>query len=185
MIHDPERILSRRAFFRSTAGILGSVAANQLLGQAGAPAAAGVRGNLPGVSGFPQFPAKAKRVIFLFQAGGPSQLDLLDYKPDLQKWHGIDLPKSVMGEAKFTGMTRGQATFPVVASPWKFAQHGKSGAWVSELFPEFAKVVDDVCIINSMTTPQVDHDAAITYLQTGHQLAGRPTVGAWAAYGLE
>ncbi len=184
MIHDPQLILSRRAFFRSTAGILGSVAANQLLGQASAPAAAAVRSNRPGVSGFPQFPAKAKRVIFLFQAGGPSQLDLLDYKPDLQKWHGIDLPKSVMGEAKFTGMTRGQAAFPVVASPWAFAQHGKSGAWVSELFPEFAKVVDDVCIINSMTTPQVDHDAAITYLQTGHQIAGRPTVGAWAAYGL-
>ncbi|MSU48309.1 MAG: DUF1501 domain-containing protein [Opitutus sp.] len=184
MIHDPTRILSRREFFRSTAGILGSVAANQLLGQTGAPAAAGVRGNPPGVAGFPQFPAKAKRVIFLFQAGGPSQLDLLDYKPDLKKWHGIDLPKSVMGEAKFTGMTRGQATFPVVASPWQFAQHGRSGAWVSELFPEFAKVVDDVCIVNSMTTPQVDHDAAITYLQTGHQIAGRPTVGAWAAYGL-
>jgi len=89
-----------------------------------------------------------------------------------------------MGDAKFTGMVNGQSSFPVVASPWKFSQYGQSGAWVSELFPEFAKVVDEVCIIQSMTTPQVDHDAAITFLQTGHQIAGRPTVGAWAAYGL-
>ncbi len=184
MIHDPRRIHSRRQFLGSTAGMLGAVAANQLLGRAAAHAAAGASANAPGVAGFQQFPAKAKRVIFLFQAGGPSQIDLLDPKPGLKKWHGVDLPKSVMGDAKFTGMVNGQSAFPVVASPWEFAQYGRSGAWVSELFPEFAKVVDDVCIINSMTTPQVEHDAAITYLQTGHQIAGRPTVGAWVAYGL-
>jgi hypothetical protein len=176
---DSPALQSRRHFFRSTAGLLGAVAANQLLG-ASSPA----RTNPPGVVGFPQLAAKAKRVIFLFQAGGPSQIDLLDHKPGLKKHHGMDLPKSVMGDAKFTGMVNGQAKFPVVASPWRFSQHGQSGAWVSELFPEFAKVVDDVCLIQSMTTPQVDHDAAITFLQTGHQLAGRPCLGAWAAYGL-
>jgi uncharacterized protein (DUF1501 family) len=168
----------RRQFFQSTAGLLGSVAANHLL-EASTP-----KSNAPGVDGFPQLAAKAKQVIFLFQAGGPSQIDLLDHKPGLRKWHGVDLPKSVMGNAKFTGMVNGQTKFPVVASPWKFSQHGQNGVWISELFPEFSKVVDDVCIIHSMTSPQVDHDAAITFLQTGHQLAGRPCFGAWAAYGL-
>ncbi len=178
------RHLTRRKFLQSTAGMIGLAAVNQLLGRATAGVPRPAAANPPGVSGFPQFAPKAKRVIFLFQAGGPSQVDLLDYKPGLAKWHGIDLPKSVMGDAKFTGMVNGQSAFPVVASPWKFQQHGRSGAWVSELMPKFAGVVDEVCLINSMTTPQIDHDAAITYLQTGYQFAGRPTVGAWAAYGL-
>ena len=123
-------------------------------------------------------------MIYLFQAGGPSQIDLFDHKPLLQQWDGKDLPEKVLGGVKFTGMVNGQSRFPVVASKWKFSRHGQSGAWVSELFPEFARVVDDVCFIKSMTTTQVDHDAAITYLQTGHQIAGRPTVGAWVTYGL-
>lgn len=173
--------ISRRKLLRGSGALLSGAALQQLLSTA---SAAEVGANPPGVSGFPEIAPKAKRVIFLFQAGGPSQIDLFDHKPMLKQWDGKDLPKSVMGNAKFTGMVNGQSHFPVVASRWGFQRHGKSGAWVSELFPEFAKVVDDVSIIHSMTTPQVDHDAAITYLQTGHQIAGRPTVGAWAAYGL-
>lgn len=168
--------IQRRQFLSGTAGLLGAMATGQLLGNSNAGAANQHIG--------PKFLAKAKRVIFLFQAGGPSQIDLLDHKPLLKKWHTKDLPKSVMRDAKFTGMVNGQSRFPVVASPWKFNQFGQSGAWVSELLPHFARVVDDVCIVRSMTTTQVDHDAAITYLQTGHQIAGRPTAGAWITYGL-
>jgi hypothetical protein len=160
------------------------MAAGDLLGSKAKSDELRQRPNAPGIDGFPQHLPKAKRVIFLFQAGGPSQIDLLDHKPQLDAWHGKDLPKSVMGNAKFTGMVNGQSRFPVVASPWKFDRCGQSGASVSELFPEFKRIVDDVCIIHSMTTPQVDHDAAITFLQTGHQLAGRPCFGAWSAYGL-
>lgn len=173
--------LTRRNILHGLGGALATGVLHQLLSPADAQAA---RGNPPGIHGFPGFPPRAKRVIYLFQAGGPSQLDLFDYKPLLREWHGKDLPRSVMGDAKFTGMVNGQSSFPVVAPKWKFARHGRSGTWVSELFPGFAKVVDEVCFIRSMTTTQVDHDAAITYLQTGHQLAGRPTMGAWIAYGL-
>lgn len=174
---------SRRNLFRGAGSLLASTALGQLLGSGSAHAAKRLA-NPPGISGFPRATPKAKRVIYLFQAGGPSQIDLFDYKPLLKEWDGKDLPKSVLKGAKFTGMVAGQSRFPVVASKWAFQQHGQSGAWVSELFPEFAKVVDDVCLIQSMTTTQVDHDAAITYLQTGHQIAGRPTVGSWVSYGL-
>ncbi len=173
--------ISRRKLFAG-AGSLCATAALQKLFGAGVPAAA--QANPAGMPGFPGYAPKAKRVIYLFQAGGPSQVDLFDYKPLLAKWDGKDLPKSVMGDAKFTGMVSGQSSFPVVAPRWDFKQHGNAGAWVSELMPEFAKIVDDVCIMRSMTTTQVDHDAAITFLQTGNQIAGRPTIGAWAAYGL-
>ncbi|MEM7698823.1 MAG: DUF1501 domain-containing protein [Verrucomicrobiota bacterium] len=174
---------SRRSLLRGAGSTLAAGALAQLLGTGPARAAKSAA-NPPGRPGFPQFPAKAKRVIYLFQAGGPSQIDLFDYKPKLHNWDGKDLPASVMDGAKFTGMVNGQSSFPVVAPRWKFAQHGNSGAWVSELFPEFAKVVDEVCFLKGMTTTQVDHDAAITYLQSGHQIAGRPTIGSWAAYGL-
>lgn len=180
--HDcPQR--DRRAVLQTVGAALTTGALHHLLGS-NVIEAASTRANPPGVSGFPAFPAKAKRVIYLYQAGGPSQIDLFDCKPLLSKWDRQELPKAVMGDAKFTGMVNGQSHFPVVAPMWKFAQHGRCGAWVSELFPEFAKVVDDICFIKSMTTTQVDHDAAITYLQTGHQIAGRPTIGAWVAYGL-
>jgi len=182
MADEKHSLLNRRDFLRGNAGVLGAAALSQLL--PGAAQSARCDSNAPGVGGFPQFAPKARRVIFLFQGGGPSQIDLLDHKPMLQKFHGKDLPKSVKGDAMFTGMVNGQSSFPVVASPYKFKRHGQSGAWVSDLMPNFAKVVDEVCIINSMTTPQVDHDAAITYLQTGIQFAGRPSVGAWASYGL-
>ena len=168
---------SRRQFLGGSAHMLGALAAGQLLLR-------DAEGAAPARRQKPHFAGKVKRIIFLFQAGGPSQIDLLDHKPMLREWHTKELPKSVMRDTKFTGMVNGQSRFPVVASPWEFAQHGQSGAWVSELFPHFSNVVDDVCIIRSMTTPQVDHDAAITWLQTGHQIAGRPTAGAWITYGL-
>lgn len=179
--HEPR--VSRREVLKGLGGVMATGAISQLLGPAHSEAVI-ARANPAGVDGFPEYPAKAKRVIYLFQAGGPSQIDLFDHKPLLEKWDGKDLPKSVMGGVKFTGMVNGQSRFPVVASRWKFRKHGQCGAWVSELMPEFAKVVDDVCFIKSMTTTQVDHDAAITYLQTGHQIAGRPSIGSWAAYGL-
>ena len=178
-----ESQLTRRCILQGFGGLLATGALHHLLNPVDAHAAPR-RANPPGVTGFPEFAPKARRVIYLFQAGGPSQIDLFDHKPLLRKWDGKDLPRSVMRDAKFTGMVNGQSRFPVVASRWKFARHGRSGAWVSELFPEFANVVDDVCFIKSMTTTQVDHDAAITYLQTGHQIAGRPAMGAWVAYGL-
>ena len=175
--------LTRRNLFRGAGSLLAATALQQLLRPHAVRAGAAIA-NPPGVAGFPNLPAKAKRVIYLFQAGGPSQIDLFDHKPMLKQWDGKDLPKSVMKGAKFTGMVAGQSRFPVVASKWDFQRYGQAGAWVSELFPEFARVVDDVCFIQSMTTTQVDHDAAITYLQTGHQIAGRPSIGSWASYGL-
>ena len=125
-------------------------------------------------------PPTAKRVIFLHQSGGPSQLDLFDYKPQLEKRRGIELPDSVRMGQRITGMTSGQGTLPVAPSIFKFAQHGKSGAWVSELLPHTAKIVDDLCIIKTVNTDAINHDPAITFIQTGSQQPGRPSMGAWA-----
>jgi hypothetical protein len=130
------------------------------------------------------FPAKAKRVIYLFQSGAPSQMDLFDHKPGLTAKRGIDLPDSVRMGQRLTGMTSGQKKFPVAPSIFKFAQHGRSGAWLSGLLPHTAKIVDDLCIVKSMQTEAINHDPAITFVQTGSQLAGRPSMGAWVAYGL-
>ena len=132
----------------------------------------------------PHFPATAKRVIYLLQSGAPSQVDLFDYKPSLRKLHLSDLPDSVRGEQRLTGMTARQKTFPVVQSPWKFRQHGHSGTWLSELLPHMSDVVDDICVIKSMHTEAINHDPAITFFQSGHQQPGRPSIGAWLSYGL-
>ncbi len=130
------------------------------------------------------FAPKAKRVIYLFMHGGPSQLDLFDHKPGLAKHHGRELPASVRGEQRLTGMTSGQASLPVAASRFTFARHGRSGAWVSELLPHTAGIVDDLCLVRSMHTEAINHDPAVTYMQTGHQQPGRPSFGAWLSYGL-
>ncbi len=130
------------------------------------------------------FAPKAKRVIYLFMHGGPSQLDLFDHKPGLKKLHGLEIPASVVGDQRLTGMTSGQKSKPVTASLFNFARHGHSGAWVSELLPHTAKIVDQLCIIRSMHTEAINHDPAVTYLQTGHQQPGRPSFGAWLSYGL-
>ncbi|MBD2754099.1 DUF1501 domain-containing protein [Spirosoma validum] len=127
---------------------------------------------------------KAKRIVYLCQSGGPSQLELFDYKPFLEKMHGKDLPDSVRKGQRLTGMSAQQSSLPLVQSPYTFAQHGKSGAWVSELMPHTSRVADELCFIKSMYTEQINHDPALTFFQTGNQLAGRPSIGAWISYGL-
>ncbi|MFO0825008.1 MAG: DUF1501 domain-containing protein [Gemmataceae bacterium] len=132
----------------------------------------------------PRAKVAAKRVIYLFQSGAPSQLDLFDYKPGLKDRFAADLPDSVRKGQRLTGMTATQESFPIAPSKYKFAQHGQSGAWVSSLMPHTAKVVDDLCFVKSMHTEAINHDPAITFCQTGAQLAGRPSIGAWITYGL-
>jgi hypothetical protein len=132
----------------------------------------------------PQFPPTAKRVIYLFQSGAPSQMELFDYKPKLTDLRATELPDSIRQGQRLTGMTATQTSFPIAPSLFRFAQYGKSGAWVSELMPHMARVVDDICFIKSMNTEQINHDPAVTFCQTGFQLAGRPSIGSWLAYGL-
>jgi len=129
-------------------------------------------------------PAKAKRIIYLFQSGAPSQMDLFDPKPDLENRRGEDLPESIRQGQRLTTMTSGQSKFPVAPSMFKFAQHGKSGMWFSELMPHMAILADNWCQIRSMHTEAINHDPAITFCQTGSQLAGRPSIGSWISYGL-
>jgi Protein of unknown function (DUF1501) len=137
-----------------------------------------------GLPGLPHFAPKAKRVIFLHQSGGPSQIDLFDYKPALKKHHGTELPDSVRMGQRITGMTSGQATLSTASSIFKFAQHGQSGTWLSELLPHTAKVVDEITIIKTMNTDAINHDPAITFIQSGSQQPGRPSLGSWVSYGL-
>ncbi|MCA9008990.1 MAG: DUF1501 domain-containing protein [Planctomycetaceae bacterium] len=166
-------IASNRRQFLSQSGVsLGTLALNSLLH--GAEDRQTIQ-HLPG---------KAKRIIYLFMHGGPSQLDLFDHKPDLRNYHGSELPASVRGDQRLTGMTSGQASFPVTSSLYSFSRHGQSGAWVSEVLPETAGIVDDICIIPSMHTEAINHDPALTLFQTGHQQPGRPSFGAWTSYGL-
>ena len=174
---------TRRHFFGRTATGVGSIALAHLLGRdlgRAAPTGA-ASGGLPGL---PHFAPKAKRVIWLFQSGGPSQLETFDPKPGLAKLRGQDLPESVRKGQRLTTMTASQTSFPLVESAFKFQQHGASGAWLSELLPHTAKIADDICIVRSMHTDAINHDPAVTFLQTGAQIAGRPSVGAWLSYGL-
>jgi hypothetical protein len=132
----------------------------------------------------PQISPRAKRIIYLFQSGAPSQIELLDHKQTLNRVAGIDLPESVRMGQRLTGMTAGQSNFPIVPSKFAFSKHGESGAEISELLPHTASVADELCIVRSMQTEAINHDPAITFCQTGSQLAGRPSIGAWVAYGL-
>lgn len=132
----------------------------------------------------PHFSPKVKRVIYLFQSGGPSQHDLFDHKPLLQKMNGDDLPESIRKGQRLTGMSAGQTRFPLAGSVFDFKRHGKSGAWVSELMPHTAKIVDELCFIKSMHTEAINHDPAATFIQTGSQFPGRPSIGSWLSYGL-
>lgn len=134
--------------------------------------------------GIPDFAPKAKRVIYLFQNGAPSQLESFDYKPKLREMMGQELPASIRAGQRLTGMTANQASFPLVGSYYDFKQYGDSRAWVSDLFPYTAKVVDDICIIKSMHTEAINHDPALTFFQTGAQQGNRPSMGAWLSYGL-
>ncbi len=181
------RLITRRHFLsRTAAGVgVGSMALSSLLGTGATAAEAD--GPSPGVGGvMPGFhlPPTAKRVIYLCMAGAPSQLDTFDYKPVMNDWFDKDLPDSVRMGQRITTMTSGQKRFPVAPSMFKFAQHGKHGAWVSELMPHTASIVDDLAIVKSVHTEAINHDPAITFIQTGSQLPGRPSLGAWLSYGL-
>ena len=137
-----------------------------------------------GLHGFPNFPPRARRVIWLTQAGAPSQMDLFDYKPTLADQFDKDLPESIRQGQRLTGMTSGQARFPVAPSIFPFRQRGQSGIWMSDLLPHTARIADDICVIKTLHTEAINHDPAMTMLQTGHQIAGRPSLGAWVSYGL-
>ena len=174
---DPESLhtsLARRAFLKRSAGALGSVALSSLFceeAKAGGAASSKV-------------PAKAKRVIYMFQSGAPSQQDLFDPKPSMQEQFDKDLPESVRNGQRLTTMSSGQARFPIAPTKYKFEQHGESGAWLSELLPHTASVADDLCFVKSMHTEAINHDPAMTFFQTGAQIAGRPSMGSWVSYGL-
>ena len=166
--YSPSLQLGRRQVLQQFGGGLGGIAlANLLNGKA-----------------FDNSKAKAKRVIYLFQSGGPSQMDLLDHKPQLVKDTGKELPDSIRKGQRLTGMSGNQASLPLVGSPFKFAQHGQSGQWMSELLPETAKVADDLCVLKSMYTEAINHGPGVTFMQTGSQFPGRPSMGAWLDYGL-
>ncbi|HLK13605.1 MAG TPA: DUF1501 domain-containing protein [Fimbriimonadaceae bacterium] len=169
--------LTRREFFGKTARGFGAAALATLLPEALFAQAGGNLGKL-------DHPAKAKRIIYLFQSGGPAQQDLFDYKPLLNKLHGQPLPESIRHGQRLTAMSANQSVIPLAGSPFKFAQHGQGGAWLSELLPHVGGVADECCFIKSVFTEAINHDPAITFLQTGAELAGRPSFGAWLSYGL-
>ena len=176
--------INRRTFLKRGGGV-GLAALFSLLGAEGfaqTPAPGNQR--FGGMTGIPHFAPKAKRVIYLFQSGAPSQMELFDPKPNLEKHRGEDLPASIRMGQRLTGMTSGQKMFPVAPNIFKFAQHGSNGIWLSELLPHTAEVVDEICFIYSMYTDAINHDPAITFFQTGSQLAGRPSIGSWMSYGL-
>ncbi len=172
---------TRRDFLRKTASGLGSIALGTLLGDplsaATLPRSTWARG--------PEGPApKARRVIYLFQSGAPSQLETFDYKPGLEKWHGQEIPSSLQGTQRNSGMVTAQSTFPLVQSIFGFQRYGESGAWVSDLLPHTGAMVDDLCFVRSMYTEAINHEPAVIFMQTGSQLAGRPSIGSWLSYGL-
>jgi hypothetical protein len=186
------RYETRRQFLTRGKNALGTAAMASLLG---AGASARAAGNAQGAEGvaralatgrpvLPHFPPKAKQVIYLHMVGGPSQLDLYDYKPEMNAFYDKDLPESIRKGQRLTTMTSGQARFPIAPSKYKFAQHGKSGMWVSELLPYTARMVDEMCFIRSMHTDAINHEPAICYMQTGNQITGRPCIGSWVSYGL-
>jgi len=185
--------MNRRVFLKHSAMGLGTSALATLMthratAAATAPATASTTATATasglGLPGFPNHKPKAKRIIYLFQSGAPSQMDLFDPKPMMKEQFNKDLPDSIRKGQRLTTMTSGQSKFPIAPSIFKFAQHGKSGMWFSELMPNMAKHADEWCMIRSMHTEAINHDPAITFFQTGSQLAGRPSIGSWASYGL-
>jgi len=180
--------MTRRHFFGRAAMGLGVPALASIMRQQGlaAPAtsAAGQPSGVGGLPELPHFAPKAKRAIYLFMAGAPCQMDMFDYKPKMNEWYDKDLPESIRKGQRLTTMTSGQSRFPIAPSKFKFSQHGKSGAWVSELLPYTARMVDDIAIVKSVHTEAINHDPAITYICTGSQLPGKASLGSWLAYGL-
>ena len=181
-----QRQMTRRYLLGRTAGCLGAAALASLAGGSTATAALSSRPATAGLGlrELPHFPPTAKRVIYLFQSGGPSHVDLFDYHPRLRDLHGTELPDSVRQGQRITGMTSGQSNFPVVAPMFKFARQGQVGTWVSELLPHTAKIVDELTIVKSLHTEAINHDPAITFINTGTQQLGKPSMGAWLSYGL-
>src|SRR4051812_29415364 len=173
--------MTRRHFFAQGALGLGTAALATMLPDRVSADNPQPTGGLPGL---PHFAPKAKRAIYLFMNGGPSQMDLFDYKPQMAEWFDKELPGSVRMGQRLTTMTSGQTRFPVAPSKYKFARHGKAGTWVSELLPWTAKVVDELAFVKTVWTEAINHDPAVTYICTGHQLPGRPSLGAWLSYGL-
>jgi uncharacterized protein (DUF1501 family) len=188
---DPRReyelLMTRRQLFGKMATGIGTAALASLLAPeafAASNPTGLVKGSYNGILKQPHFPAKAKRVIYLFQSGAPSHIDLFDYKPQLQTHRGIDLPESIRNGQRLTGMTSGQKSFPVAPTIFKFSQKGKTGTYLSELLPHTGEIIDDIAIIKSMHTEAINHDPAITFIQTGSQQPGRPSIGSWMSYGL-
>ena len=173
--------LTRRRFFAKAAAGIGSAVLASLLRPSVVADTAKTSG---GLAGFPNFAPKAKRVIYLFQSGAPSQIDLFDHKPLLKEKNGEQLPESVRGGQRLTGMTAQQSSIPLAGSHFSFKQHGRSGIQLSELLPHTASIADELCVIRSMYTEAINHDPAITFFQTGSQIAGRPSMGSWVHYGL-
>ena len=181
-IFEHQLLQTRRQFFGSTGIRLGSLALAQLLGNAAsANAATRIQPALPNL---PHFKPKANALIYIHMSGGPSQLDLWDYKPQLQKFYDTELPKSVRGDQRITTMTSGQSKLAVAPSLFKFAQHGQCGRWVSELLPHTSKVVDDIALIKTVNTTAINHDPACTFVMTGSEVPGRASLGSWLSYGL-
>jgi len=189
-LQQQQQLLTRRHFFGRTATGIGTAALASLLNprlfaaDSAANASFPRSSAQPGVLAQPHFPAKAKRVIYLVMSGGPSQIDLFDHKPKLPEYNGTELPASVRMGQRITGMTAGQKAFPCAAPQFKFEQHGNGGAWVSELLPHTASIVDCLAIVKTLNTEAINHDPAFTFLQTGSQQPGRPSLGAWLSYGL-
>jgi len=179
--------VTRRHFFRRSSLGLGTAALTSLLsrpGSAAVPDTATIGPPTGGIPELPHFAPKAKRAIYLFMNGAPSQADLFDYKPRMEEMFDKDLPESIRQGQRLTTMTSGQARFPIAPTKFKFAQHGQAGTWVSELLPHTAKMVDDIAVVKSIHTEAINHDPAVTYICTGQQLPGRPSLGAWLSYGL-
>jgi len=176
--------MNRRHFLSRLSMGIGGAALGSLLGCSGSASQGSAANPLQGILDKLHIAPKAKRVIYLFQSGGPSQMDLFDYKPMLRKMHGQELPDSVRQGQRLTGMTAGQSSFPLASSLFEFKQRGQSGAWVSELMPHTAEIADELCFIKSMHTEAINHDPAITFFQTGSQQPGRPSIGSWMSYGL-
>ena len=175
--------VNRRSFLRQNTAGVGLAALATLLTESQTDILRAAEPK-PAVASGLHFPARAKRVIYLSQSGAPSQLDLFDYKPGLKKFHKTELPDSIRQGQRLTGMTSGQKSFPIAASMFKFAQQGESGTWMSELLPHTAKIADEICVVKSLFTEAINHDPAITFLQTGSIQAGRPSMGSWISYGL-
>src|SRR5262245_621583 len=176
--------LTRRHFFGRASSGIGVAALATLLGEEAPAAAPPAETGLSGLPGLPHPPARAKRVIYLFQSGAPSQLDLFDPKPGLAGKRGTELPDSIRKGQRLTGMTATQSSFPVAPSKFHFKRHGKSGVWLSDLLPHLQTVADDLCIVRSLHTEAFNHDPAVTFFQTVAQLAGRPSIARGLSYGL-